>query len=151
MRLISPAFAEGESIPDLYTIEGENTSPPFEISGVPDGAESLALVMEDPDVPRYLLASGMFDHWTVFNLPPDIEILEAAAEPPGVVGLNTYGRSDYAGPAPPDGEHRYHFYLYALDCRIDLAAGSTKDDLYEAMTGHVIEVARLIGLYERYE
>lgn len=145
MQLRSPAFAEGESIPDDYTA----MSPPLEFVDVPPTAKSLAVVMEDPDVPRDRRPAGMFDHWVVWNLAPGLKGLAAGQDPPGTVGRSTIGSNAYVGPAPPYGEHRYSFYLYALDVVVDLPPDSTKADLYAAMSGHVVAVCALMGRYAR--
>lgn len=152
MNLTSPAFANGKKIPRAYSVDGAGTSPPLRISDVPAGTKSLALVVEDPDVPRVRRPSGMFDHWTVWNLPPDLVELAGGATPPGDVGLNSFGTNDYVAPAPPagSGEHRYFFYLFALDTRLDLPADTTtKADVYAAMTGHMLAVCSLMGRYEK--
>lgn len=151
MRLTSPAFADGELIPRDYSIDGAGISPPLQISDVPTGTRSLALVVEDPDIPRTRRPSGMFDHWTVWNLPADLVELSAGTQPPGEVGLNSYGTNGFVALAPPvgSGEHRYYFYLYALDTMLDLPDGTTKGDVYAAMTGHVLAVASLMGRYAR--
>lgn len=153
MKLESTAFSNGELIPVLYSVDGAGISPPLRISDVPDGTRSLALVVEDPDIPRTRRPSGMFDHWTVWNLPADLLELATGATPPGEVGLSSYGTHDFVAPAPPagGGEHRYYFYLYALDTKLDLLPSetTTKTDLYTAMTGHVVAVASLLGRYER--
>lgn len=148
MELTSPAFREGEIIPVEYSIHGAGVSPPLRISGVPADAASLALVVEDPDLPRSRMPSGMFDHWTVWNIPVDTATIAAGAEPPGNTGLNTYGTHEYVPMAPPTGEeHTYYFYLYALDTRLDLPDSTTKNELYEAMTGHVLAVRTLSGRF----
>ncbi len=148
MELTSSAFRDGELIPVDYSIHGIGVSPPLHIDGVPAAAESLALVVEDPDLPRLRRPSGMFDHWTVWNLPPCLTDLAAGATPPGDVGLNTYGSHEFVALAPPAGEeHNYFFYLYALDTRLDLPLETTKNELYDAMTGHVLAVCQLMGRF----
>lgn len=151
MRLTSPAFADGELIPRDYSIDGAGISPPLQISDVPAGTRSLALVVEDPDIPRTRRPSGMFDHWTVWNLPTDLVELSAGVQPPGEVGFNGLGTHEYVPLAPPvgSGEHRYYFHLYALDTVLDLPSDTTKADLYRAMTGHVLAVSSLMGRYAR--
>ena len=120
MKLASKAFAHGESIPAKYTCDGENISPPLEISDVPSEARSLVLIMDDPDVPRNIREDGMWDHWVVFNIPPTIGDIPEASAPEGTPGKGTSGDHGYFGPCPPDREHRYFFKLYALDATLDL-------------------------------
>jgi len=147
MQLTSRAFINCGSIPALYTCEGENISPPLEISGVPKGAVSLVLIMEDPDVPKALRADGMFDHWVVFNIEPSRSNIPENAPSFGIMGSNTAGSNRYFGPCPPDREHRYFFTLYALDRELDLKEGATKSAVRHAMEGHILIKAGLMGRY----
>lgn len=149
MKLTSSAFQEGKIIPSLYTCEGKNISPPLEFSEVPEHSKSLVLIMDDPDVPKTLRASGMYDHWTVFNMPPSTTKLEENTPPPGVQGKNTGGENVYVGPCPPDAQHRYFFKLYALDSLLDLKEGATKEEVEKAMEGHIVDQCQLLGLYEK--
>ena len=149
MKLSSPVFEHGGKIPSQYTCNGENINPPLIISEVPSGAESLVLIMEDPDVPKNLRADGMWDHWIVFNIPPDISEIPEGKEPQGMHGQGTGGNLDYMGPCPPDREHRYFFKLFALDGKLDLAKGAGKKEVEKAMEGHVLEKVELMGLYEQ--
>ncbi len=149
MKLTSSAFGHQDKIPSKYTCDGENVNPPLAISGVPENAQSLALIMEDPDVPRNLREDGMWNHWVVFNIPPDLSEIPEANEPKGVAGIGTNGDTGYFGPCPPDREHRYFFKLFALDNNLDLSEKSTKEDVEKAMGGHVLEQTELIGRYER--
>jgi Raf kinase inhibitor-like YbhB/YbcL family protein len=150
MQIISSAFNNRESIPSKYTCDGKNISPPFEISGIPDGAASLVLIAEDPDVPRNLKADGMWTHWLAWNIPASISEIAEGAEPPGVIGHNSGGKAGYQGPCPPDREHRYYFKLYALDDTLDLpAASTTAADLRSAIQGHVLAETELMGRYAR--
>lgn len=149
MKLKSPAFQEGEVIPSLYTCEGKNINPPLEISETPDKTKSLVLIMDDPDVPKNLRPSGMYDHWVVFNIPPSTTKLEESSPPPGIQGKNTGGNNSYIGPCPPDAQHRYFFKLYALDTLLDLKEGVIKEEVEKAMEGHIIEQCQLMGIYEK--
>mgnify|MGYP006278616503 FL=1 len=144
MQLKSSAFADGGSIPSKYTCDGQDISPPLQVSGVPDGAESLALVMDDPDAP-----TGTFDHWLVWNVPPDTTDIPEDTEPEGVQGRTDFGNLGYGGPCPPSGTHTYRFKLYALDARLDLAEGARKANLESAMEGHILAQAGLNGNYSR--
>jgi len=148
----SSAFAEGGSIPSQYTCDGTQVSPPLTIRGAPQGTKSLALIMEDPDVPKQLNPGGVFVHWVLFNIPPAVtEIIENGTV--GTPGTNSSGKKGYASPCPPaqyePAEHRYIFMLYALDIQLSLAAGATKDELVAAMTGHVLAQGQLMGRYRR--
>jgi len=148
MRLSSPAFEEGGKIPSKYTCDGENINPPLEISDRPSGAESLALVMEDPDVPTHIRQDGVWDHWIVFNMPPDTKEILEGSEPPGTPGEGTGGNQNYSGPCPPDREHRYFFKLFALDSMLELKEKAKKAELEKAMEGHILEKTQLMGMYK---
>jgi len=151
IQLSSPAFEQGEMIPDRYTCKGEDISPALEWAGMPEGTRSLALVCDDPDAPM-----GIWVHWVIYNIPA-----ETASLPEGVPasqdtltggaiqGTNSWGRSGYGGPCPPSGTHRYFFRLYALDSSLDLGPGATKALLLKAMEGHVLAECELIGRYAK--
>lgn len=149
MKISSPAFADNQSIPLKYSCEGQSINPPLEFSGVPEAAKSLALIMDDPDVPKNLLPSGLFVHWVVFNMPASTAGIAENSIPPGVQGNNGAGKAAYTGPCPPDRQHRYFFKLYALDGMLDLPSGASKEDVEKAMQGHIIEQSELIGLYNK--
>jgi Raf kinase inhibitor-like YbhB/YbcL family protein len=144
-ELTSAAFAAGGAIPAKYTCEGENVSPPLSWSQPPEGTCSLALIMDDPDAP-----SGTFLHWVAWGLDPDAGGLgEGEAAP--AAGRNGFGESRYGGPCPPPGHapHRYFYRLHALDAKPAVAAGAGREELEQAMQGHVIATAELMGTYER--
>lgn len=148
MQITSPELHNGGVMPVIYTCDGMNVHPPLEFAGVPHEAKSLCLIMEDPDVPKYIREDGTWDHWLVWNIPGDIRRLEADSDIPGIVGKNTSGTFSYQGPCPPDGEHRYFFYLYALDSTLPhLSPEVSKGELREAMTGHILEDAELMVRY----
>lgn len=150
LTLTSPAFTEGGKIPSKYTCEGQNVNPELNISGVPENAKSLVLIMDDPDVPEFVRKDKMFDHWVVFNIPPSTTRIPENSEPKGTSGKNTEGGLSYTGPCPPDREHRYYFKLYALNCDLlSLPKGASKKDVEQAMQGHVIAKAQLMGRYEK--
>lgn len=149
MQLMSTAFVPNGDIPSQYTCDGQNISPPLKISGVPGKARSLALIMEDPDVPIHVRRNGVWDHWVVYNIPPEVRNVPEASEPSGTPGKGTNGRTGYSGPCPPDRRHRYLFKLFALDVDLDLPPAATKKQLEAAMQGHIIEEAELIGTYAR--
>jgi len=149
MKLTSSAFENDAAIPKKYTCDGENINPPLAIADVPAEAKSLVLIMDDPDVPTTIREDGMWDHWIVFNIPPETTEIPEGREPEGVQGLGTSGDAHYFGPCPPDREHRYFFKLYALDTRLDLPEKTDKVTVEKEMTGHVIDKTHLIGRYER--
>ena len=146
LELSSPAFADDGPIPREYGYTNENVNPPLEIDGVPDGTESLALVMDDPDAVEP--AGKVWDHWLVWNIDPSTRTIPEDWNAAGAVeGQNDYGERGYGGPNPPDREHTYQFRLYALDERLDLEAGATKDDLEALLTDLVLADAELEGTY----
>jgi hypothetical protein len=152
LTLNTSAFEQGQTIPSKYTCDGDNVSPPLSFGGVPEGTKTLALIMDDPDVPKQLKPDGVFDHWTLFNITPDTrEIPENGSA--GTAGANGAGKSAYTGPCPPaqyePSEHRYFFRLYALDGELDLPAGASKNDVLTAMEGHIISEVELMGRYKR--
>lgn len=142
MEISSPAFEHHQPIPKKYTCQGENVSPKLLFAHVPEECKSLALVVDDPDAPM-----GTFDHWIVWNIPPSTKMVEEDVH--GLTqGLNGFRQEKYNGPCPPHGKpHRYFFKVYALDVMLDLPAGSTKKQLEEAIKGHVLSKAELIGTY----
>lgn len=152
LTLRSPAFEDGGAIPIDHTCEGQDTSPALEWSGVPAGAKSLALIVDDPDAPDPGAPKTTWVHWVVFDLPPSSTGLPAAAGakdlPAGAhEGTNDWKRTGYGGPCPPIGRHRYFFKLYALDTAIGELRPSTKATLEAAMKRHVLAEARLMGTY----
>jgi len=149
-KIKSSAFKDGERIPRKYTCDGENISPPLTWKDVPSGTVTLAIISDDPDAP-----SKTWTHWLIFNIPPEINSLPEGVETVGefengiIQGLNDFGNLGYGGPCPPFGVHRYFFKLYALDKRLELEPGASKEELLEAMKGHIIEKTEIIGLYSR--
>lgn len=152
MELSSNAFEQNGEIPEKYTCEGEDVSPPLQITNVPTGTQSLALIMHDPDIPKQLRADGTFDHWVMFNIIPTTASI-GEGETPGIEGKNGAERVGFMGSCPPNEfeptRHRYIFTLYALKSELPLPEGSTKADVLEAMDGLVLEKAELIGTYEK--
>ena len=142
MKISSPAFEPNQMIPKKYTCEGNDVSPPLTIDGIPDGAKSLALIVDDPDAPM-----GTWVHWVVFDIPVTNNIAEDII--PGKQGINDFGKKDYGGPCPPSGTHRYFHKIYALDTILNLKEGITKKALEKAMQGHILDKAELIGLYKK--
>src|SRR5687767_12545735 len=144
LRLISTVFSHNGHIPPLYTCEGKNINPPLKVENIPDGTKTLALIVEDPDAPR-----GTFDHWVVWNISPNEAITEGSKV--GIDGTNGFGKTGYGGPCPPSGEHRYFFRVFALDDELDLQAGAKKEELLDAMKGHVLASAELMGVYQKHK
>lgn len=142
MKLTSPAFIQNALIPKKYTCEGDDVNPALEIQDIPDKTQSLVLIVDDPDAPM-----GMWVHWVVYDIPVVCVISENSI--PGKQGNNDFGRLNYGGPCPPSGTHRYFFKLYALDKKLELKEGLSKQDLEKAMESHILEKAELLGLYKR--
>jgi len=147
--ITSPAFAEGAEIPVKYTDDSQNVSPPLDWSRGPSGTASFALIMDDLD-------AGNFTHWVIYNLPPDARGLPEAVprdeklDRRALQGKNGGRKIGYFGPSPPKGSpHRYCFTLYALDKSLDLAAGASKEQVLQAMDGHVLAQSQLTGIYQR--
>jgi len=152
-RLTSTAFDDGGEIPVRLTCEGEDLSPDLSWSGLPDGARSLVLIVDDPDAPDPAAPRMVWDHWVLYGLPPDSGGLpEGVASddlPVGTLeGVNSWGRTGYGGPCPPVGRHRYFFIMYALDISLPDLGGPTKDRLLEMMEGHILARTELIGTYK---
>ena len=145
MKIESEAFGHNGKIPAKYTCDGENVSPPFAFSGVPKNAESLVLIVDDPDAPN-----GLWVHWTLWNISPKTaSIGEGESPKEATEGTTSFGATHYGGPCPPDGEHRYFFKLYALDILLELPRETKKDGLEEMILGHVLDKAELTGYYTR--
>jgi Raf kinase inhibitor-like YbhB/YbcL family protein len=149
LTLSSPAFKAYGPIDSRYTCDGEDISPALSWSGVPEDAQSLALILDDPDAPR-----GGWVHWVLYNLPPTstglAEACRAEELPVGTRhGRNDWRRTDYGGPCPPKGRHRYFFTLYALDCLLADLRQPTKGQLERAMDGHLLGKAELMGTYSK--
>ena len=142
MVITSPVFRNNEMIPRKYTCDGADVNPTLNIRGIPRKAESLVLIVDDPDAPM-----GTWDHWIVWNIPPEERIEEKSVL--GIEGLNDFRKHSYGGPCPPSGTHRYFFRVYALDAMLDLKPNSRKRDVERAMRGHILAQGEIIGLYRR--
>jgi Raf kinase inhibitor-like YbhB/YbcL family protein len=151
-KLTSSAFAEGGAIPAKYTCDGKDVSPPLAWSGVPAGAKSLALIVDDPDAPDPNAPKMTWVHWVLYDIPPAAGGLAEGAQAPAGArgGTNDWGRTGYGGPCPPIGRHRYVHKLYALDTLLPDLERPSKSQLEAAMRGHVIAEARLIGTYQKH-
>ncbi len=149
--LRSAAFADHGAIPERFTCEGDDVSPPLAWSAPPSGTRSLALVVDDPDAPDPAAPKRTWVHWVVYDLPAGAGELAAGAPLPGGAraGSSDFGASHWRGPCPPVGRHRYFFKLYALDVALGERGALTKADLEKAMAGHVLAQAGLVGTYEQ--
>jgi len=145
LKVSSTAFADRAPIPERYTGDAEDVSPPLEWTGVPDGAAAFVVIMHDPDAP---LVDG-FTHWVLYGIPGGVSSLAEATDG-FVTGKNSFGNTGYNGPAPPPGHgvHHYYFWVYALDRDLDLEPGLDRRTVLERIEDHVIEQNRLIGTYE---
>lgn len=151
MEFTSQAFASGAPIPGKYTCTGDDLSPPLRWSNLPDGVRSYALILDDPDAP-----SGVFTHWVLYNIPGDIEELEEGfalgrhADWRAESGRNDFGATGYGGPCPPVGEeHHYYFRLFALDTELGIGPGANRNQVLDAVRGHILDHAELMGTYQR--
>ena len=144
LKLISTVFSHNGHIPPQYTCEGKNTNPPLKVENIPEGTKTLALIVDDPDAPN-----GTFDHWIVWNISPNEAIAEGTNV--GINGTNGFGKTGYGGPCPPTGVHRYFFKLFALDAELELMPGAGKKELLDAMKGHIVGSAELMGLYQKHK
>jgi hypothetical protein len=142
LKLTSSAFSDGGEIPREYGYKNGNKVPPLTVSGIPEGTESLALIMDDPDAMEAV--GKVWVHWVAWNMTPTNTELENLDK---VEGMTDFGEVGYGGPAPPDKRHTYVFKLYALDSKLVLTAESTKADVEKAIEGHIIDQAILTGTY----
>lgn len=145
MQISSPAFANGGMIPAKFTADGSDISPPLEIRNVPPAAKSLVLIVDDPDAPR-----GTWNHWLLWNIDPAATTIAENSTPAGAAaGRNDFGETRYRGPSPPSGTHRYFFRLLALDSKSSVPSGASRAELDQAVRGHVLAEAVLMGRYGR--
>ena len=144
MKITSSAFNHNENIPSKHTCDEGDISPPLTFSEIPENTKTLALIMDDPDAPV-----GTFVHWLVWNIPATTREIKEGEKRQYTQGTTGFGKQEYGGPCPPSGTHRYFFKLYALDIKLALEQGATKEQLLEAMEDHIIEKAELIGKYGR--
>src|SRR5208337_1275109 len=151
LALTTTAFSAGGEIPKKYTCDGADLSPTLAWNDIPAGTQSLALIADDPDAPV-----GTWTHWVIWNIPAKLtglaeNVLKTEALADGRrQGRNDFRRIGYGGPCPPAGKpHRYFFRLYALDSKLDLHAGANRADLEQAMKGHVLAQAEVMGKYGR--
>ena len=142
----SPAFAAGAAIPERFTCEGDNRSPPLRWSGVPAGTVEVALVVDDPDAPR-----GTYVHWIVIGLDPaSTELAEATVPPGSRQARNSAGKAAYTGPCPPGGPaHHYRFTIYALQRSPDVGGDASPETTIQAIEAAATARGRLVGAYGR--
>jgi len=150
MKIISSAFDEGAMIPEKYTCDNIDISPPLKWSSVPERTKTFAIICDDPDAPM-----GTWVHWVIYNLPANINELSEDVSPLEILpngakqGKNDFGKIGYGGPCPPGGIHRYYFKVYALSEELNVEAGITKSELLKAMEGHILSEGQLMGRYKR--
>lgn len=152
LKITSTAFENGDMIPQKFTKDGKDISPPLTIKGISTEGESIAVIMDDPDAPV-----GTFTHWLIWNIPveknnipegvsqdKDVASLDGAMQ-----GLNDFGEIGYRGPAPPSGVHNYHFKVYILDQKLDLPYDAIKKELEDAIDKHILQTAEIVAKYKR--
>jgi len=154
LTLTSMGFDHGGAIPARYTCEGEDTSPPLRWGGAPAGTKSFVLIVDDPDAPDPQAPRTVWVHWVLYNLPSTTTALPEGVHPGNLPagtgeGLNDWKRTGWGGPCPPIGRHRYFHKLYALDTVLTGLDRPTKARLLEAMQGHILEQAELVGTYQK--
>ena len=154
MKITSKDFQHNGTIPSKFTCDGQDVSPELAWSGVPEGAKSLALIVDDPDAPDPKAPKMTWVHWVLYNIPPTAKGLSRGVSSSGLPagtleGLNDWKRTGYGGPCPPIGRHRYFFKLYALDTVLPDLKKPTKKALEAAMAGHVVARSELVGTYQR--
>ena len=143
LKIGSSAFSYNGMIPAKYSCEGEQASPPLDVTGIPSGTKSLALILHDPDAPR----AGGFTHWVLWNV--DVKGVIPENFKGAMQGHNGMGKQGYVGMCPPSGTHHYHFKVYALDTKLDISESTDKDGLEKAMKGHILAEGDLVGLYKK--
>jgi Raf kinase inhibitor-like YbhB/YbcL family protein len=154
LKITSPAFEDGGTMPTRFTCEGQDFSPPLAWSGVPSGAQSLVLIIDDPDAPDPKAPRMTWVHWVLYDLPASSTGLAEGASPDGLppgtkAGRNDFKRTAYGGPCPPIGRHRYFHKLYALDTKLGGLSNPSKVEVEAAMQGHVLAQAQIMGTYQK--
>lgn len=145
VTITSTAIQANGNILPQYTCDGQNISPPLTFSEIPIEAKSLVLIVDDPDAPN-----GTFTHWLLYDMPPSILAIPENDKPQiGKEGTNDFGDVGYGGPCPPSGTHRYNIHLYALDVTLDLPEGASRQEVEEAMNGHIFQDAKVMGTYAK--
>ncbi len=154
LSLTSSSFSHGALIPRRHTCEADDISPPLAWFGVPPAAQSLVLIVDDPDAPDPAAPKLTWVHWVLYNIPPQAtglsEGVAVSALPTGTkLGSNDWKRTGYGGPCPPIGRHRYFHKLYALNALLPELGTPTKTEVERAMRGHVLEQVELMGTYQK--
>ncbi|MFW5705181.1 MAG: YbhB/YbcL family Raf kinase inhibitor-like protein [Nanoarchaeota archaeon] len=148
LKMRCPFFSNMEEIPEKYTCYGDNVNPPLLISGVPREAQTLLLIVDDPDTPN----GEIFTHWFVYDIPVTTKKIPENSVPAGAkTGPNTLGKAEYIGPCPPSGTHRYFFKLYALKTYIELAEDLTKEDVITLIEDLIVDHCEFVGLCKHKE
>jgi len=154
LTITSPAFSHNGEIPTRHTCDGEDVSPALKWSGLPEGTQSIALIVDDPDAPDPAAPQMIWVHWVLYNITPNSTGLPEGVKPEDLPtgtkeGLNDWKRTGYGGPCPPIGRHRYFHKLYALDVVLPDLGNPTKKGLEKAMEGHILAEAEVVGTYQR--
>ncbi len=152
LEVTSTAFQDGDLLPEKYTADGADISPPLTIKYIDPEGETIAVIMDDPDAPV-----GTFTHWMIWNIPvekndipedvPKEKKLDSLAD--AVQGYNDFGEVGYRGPAPPSGVHNYHFKIYILDQKIDIPFDSSKQKLVNTLKDNLLQKTEIVAKYER--
>ncbi|MFP4403373.1 MAG: YbhB/YbcL family Raf kinase inhibitor-like protein [Candidatus Woesearchaeota archaeon] len=143
LKITIPAYKNGEVIPKKYTCDGENINPKIIINNAPKSADTFVLIFDDPDAPN-----NTFTHWVVFNIPAQTNIILENTIP-GIEGENDFKKTNYSGPCPPSGTHRYYFHLYAIQGKLLFKEGASRKEIEKKMQDKIIESASYMGKYER--
>ena len=154
LKLSSPSFENESEIPVRHTCEGDDVSPALEWTGAPRGTKSFVLIVDDPDAPDPAAPERVWTHWVLYDMPETAGGLDEDVSPDDLPdgtreGLNDWDRTGWGGPCPPIGRHRYFHRLYALDAVLGDLGRPTKKDVERAMEGHVLEMAQLMGTYQK--
>jgi Raf kinase inhibitor-like YbhB/YbcL family protein len=145
IKISSPSFTVGGLIPTDFTCDGTDINPEIDLADIPADAKSLVLIVDDPDS-----VGGNWTHWLAFNLDPKTVRIGQDSKPAGTnFGLNDFKEVSYRGPCPPSGSHRYFFRIFALDKELDLGDGAKRDEVEQAMTGHILDQGEFYGSYQR--
>lgn len=150
MKIESSAFGHNEKIPADYTADGRDVNPKLKIFEIPEKAESLVLIVDDPDAQR--VCGYTWAHWVVFDISVEGDTVEINEDSiPGTPGENTYKKSSYGGPNPPAGTgiHNYNFKIYALDKKLKLPEMTPLEEIMKAMKNHILDNSILTGQYSR--
>jgi Raf kinase inhibitor-like YbhB/YbcL family protein len=150
LTLTSPDFLNEGEIPKKHTCEGPDVAPLLEWSGAPAGTKSFVLIVDDPDAPDPKAPKMTYVHWVLYDIPRSVSRLDGKTPQGARDGLNDWKRTGYGGPCPPIGRHRYYFKLYALDATLGDLGRATKSSVENAMKGHVLEQATLMGTYQKH-